>query len=82
MTLPEYLNKGARLPASGPDRIRFCFWYADARETLEHAEAVEQARSTLRLLYFYRALSPAELLAALGPSAGCVPIELEGETWP
>lgn len=79
-SIPEYCTPGARLPKGGPDRIRFCFWYADALDKgLEHAAAIEDARQLLRLFYWYAAFGGADLL---GSHAGAVPVALRGEVFP
>lgn len=77
MPLPEYTKRGARLPIGGPDRVRFCVWYSDAIEKMEHAEALEEARAILRLFHMYAAAGIAE---KVGPLAGGVPVQFIGET--
>jgi hypothetical protein len=76
--LPEYLDKGARLPRGGPDRVRLCFWYADELDKgKEHTEALEVARNYLRLMHWHIAFGCA---VELGPTAAGIPIEFIGES--
>lgn len=76
--MPEYLAKGARLPKSGPDRVRLCIWYADALDKgLEHNEALENARMSLRLMHWY---IEGGCAIELGPTVGGIPPEFIGES--
>lgn len=75
--IPEYTKKGARLPLGGPDRVRMCMWYAEALDKgLSHEDAVEAARSLLKLLHWYAA---AGIAKNLGTIVGGVPVEYLGE---
>jgi hypothetical protein len=65
------------LPKGGPDRTRFCVWYAAALdEGKTHQAALEQAHGMLRLLRWYAAAGIAE---QLGLVVGGLPVALQGE---
>lgn len=65
------------LPKGGPDRTRFCVWYADALdEGKTHEEALDAARLNLNLMRWY---IDGGLADKLGPVVGGIPIEFQGE---
>jgi len=77
--IPKYakLTGDVILPKGGPDRVRFCMWYADAMdEGKDHFESLRQARRYMWMMYCYKEQG---ILNKLGPSVGGIPVEYLGE---
>ena len=76
---PRYAQPHSNeLPKGGPDRVRFCVWYAEALDSgLADDEARARARSLMRFFYICVSMGCAE---QIGPTAGGVPVDYTGET--